>query len=492
MLRYRNYLITAIIGAVVTISGLSTLRAQIKPVHYQFSQGEGRIISNGIVDIVEDGSRIWFGTSKGLMMTPDNGSTFQFFDVSHGLGKGSISALAVKNGVVWAATAFDSVTSEGDLSVGGGLAYSEDSGQSWNYINQPVDPREGVTEYQPTTTTVQNVTYDIALQGDTVWISSWGGGLRKSTDKGKSWSVNPPDNLPFDALQFLNHRAFSVISAENGLWVGTSGGINKSTDGGKSWTHYTATNGSGISGNFVTALGEQRVGGGESIIWAATWKAEGTDEVYGVSVTRNQGFSWEVVMEGSRAHNFGFHENEAYVADDFGLWKSDDFGKTWAIFPPVSDNLGHRLLTNVFNGANFIQDYLWAGTSDGLVRTPDNGGHWDIFRAYQPTSTSDAVKTYAYPNPFSPSRHNVLGMDGHVRIQYSTTSDTKVTVTIYDFALKRVATVVEGESRFGGREYAEAWNGKSDRGDQVANGVYFYKLDLSGQDTHWGKIVVID
>jgi len=473
----------------ILLTAVSTSIAQMFPLDYKYNQTGNRILSNVIVDIVENGSQIWFGTTKGVMMTSDDGESFQYFDRNDGIGKGSVSALTVKNGVVWIATAFDTVTSEGELSAGGGLAYSENNGETWHYINQPIDSRDE-TNYKPTTTNVQNVTYDIAIRGDTVWIASWGGGIRRSVDKGATWTVHPPDDLPFDALQYLNHRGFSVISARNGLWIGTASGINKSTDGGKTWTHYTSQN-SNISGDFVTALAEQRIGD-RSIIWAATWKAEGEDEEYGVSKTENNGLTWEVALSGLKIHNFGFHDNEVYAAGNPGLWKSDDLGKTWAMFPPIADNEGRQLLSMVFNGVNFIHGALWAASNDGLVRTGDNGNNWEIFRAFQLTSEANEMKTYAYPNPFSPSRHGVLGMDGHVRIQYNTLSDTKVSLAIYDFAMKKVADVVKNEMRFGGQELSEKWNGKNDRGDQVANGVYFYKIEIENQGTHWGKIVVID
>ena len=84
------------------------------------------------------------------------------------------------------------------------------------------------------TTNVNNITYDIAATDSAVWIVSYAGMARKSTDKGKTWQVViiPPDNLdsisPTDSLSFdvspvagsfgltgnLNHRAFSVY-AEN-------------------------------------------------------------------------------------------------------------------------------------------------------------------------------------------------------------------------------------------------------------------------------------
>ena len=54
----------------------------------------------------------------------------------------------------------------------------------------------------------QNITFDIALTKNTVWIASWAGMLRKSTDLGNTWTrvILPPDNLdsikPTDSLNY--------------------------------------------------------------------------------------------------------------------------------------------------------------------------------------------------------------------------------------------------------------------------------------------------
>jgi hypothetical protein len=35
------------------------------------------------------------------------------------------------------------------------------------------------------------------------------------------------------------------------------------------------------------------------------------------------------------------------------------------------------------------------------------------------------------------------------------------------------------------------WNGTNDDGRTVANGVYFYRIELDSGDDLWGKVVVI-
>jgi flagellar hook assembly protein FlgD len=41
-------------------------------------------------------------------------------------------------------------------------------------------------------------------------------------------------------------------------------------------------------------------------------------------------------------------------------------------------------------------------------------------------------------------------------------------------------------------QHSEIWDGRNRRGQVVANGVYFYRLELEGEGTFWGKVMVLD
>jgi serine protease AprX len=90
------------------------------------------------------------------------------------------------------------------------------------------------------------------------------------------------------------------------------------------------------------------------------------------------------------------------------------------------------------------------------------------------------------PNPF------VVGSSGEVVIRYAVGgvppdpndpppigSYTDLSLEIFDVRGARVATLAEGIESPG--EYTARWNGRNDRGDPVASGVYFYRLRASGQ-----------
>ena len=439
-----------------------------------------RISGNSVTDVVFDGQNLWVGTGAGLCKTSDEGNTWINFDVSDGIGRGGISAIAATDSIVWVATAYDTlIPNVGRLSAGGGLSYSTDGGQDWTHITQP-----GVTN-------VQNITYDIAILDSTVWITSWGGGLKKSDDQGKTWIDVAPDSFFFDPYRHLNHRAFSVLVVGKTLWVGTAGGINRSTDGGKTWTNFRHQNQEQpISGNFVVALGHQNYQG-RNLIWAATIEAEDPDEFRAVSISEDEGYSWRITLRGKFAHNFAFDDSVAYVVTDNGLFKSLDGGETWTDFPQIIDReTGQKMWTNEFYSVAVTPEHvLWVGSSDGLACSNDGGDTWKIFRTYQPITPKTAVKTYAYPNPFSPMRHNIYQNNGHVRFHYASPRTTQATVKIYDFGMNLVRTFTH-PARNGQND--AVWDGKNNEGETVANGVYFFKIEISGQEPMWGKIIVMD
>jgi len=454
---------------------------------------ESEIASNVIDNIVIDGDYVWVGTSAGIMVTPDRGATWRTVTRADGLGKGGVSAVAIRDSLIWVATAFDTMTeTAGLLDAGGGLSYSIDYGETWHWIRQPVDS-VNETRYAPTTTHVQNITYDIAISEQYIWIASFGGGLRRSRieDYGSAWEVITVDGQPFGALEHLEHRAFSVIYEAGVLWAGTAGGVHKSTDEGETWTTFSHDNqDQSISGNFVVAIGRQTFGS-RDLIWAATIEALGEDEFRAISITEDGGLTWRVSQEGYFTHNFAFLDSVAYAASDFGLMKSIDFGETWAYFRHFEDETsGERILVNEVNTVAVDSTGLWVGTSDGLAYS-ENEWQWTIYRTSTVPGRNGNPETYAYPNPFSPQLHNQVGMDGHVRFQYVLSSPANVTVQIYDFGMNLVSTVIKNRFRSRAGSYAEIWDGKNDLDEPVANGVYFYRIDRSGDSSLWGKVMVI-
>ena len=142
---------------------------------------------------------------------------------------------------------------------------------------------------------------------------------------------------------------------------------------------------------------------------------------------------------------------------------------------------------------------LWAGADNGLGRSLDGGQTWRVL--YFPVRVraidsgtmigegglvdTEGAKTYAAPNPCAPSRE-------HCRVVYSLAEADDVSVDIYDFASRKVRTLVDAESRPGGHHHSEFWDGLDDDGNHVANGVYFFRVETAGGSRAFGKVVVLD
>jgi hypothetical protein len=472
---------------------------------YRLDRGaESRPLSNGINDLLCNGGRVWAANGEGLSVTSDRGASWRNIGHADGIGKGGISALGVTGDLVWAATGYDTLTAvdPSALPAGGGLGTSADGGRTWKWMPQPVDSRDE-TRYSPTTTHVQNITYDLTLvpgpSDTTVWIASFAGGFRKSSDRGLTWQVVTVDGLPFDPVPDLSHRAFSIHFDGRSLWAGSAGGVHRSDDNGVTWTTFNHRNQPrGISGNFVVAIATQKTAE-RDIVWAATIETTSesgdTTETRGVSMSEDGGLTWSVKLAVVFAHNFAFHGPSVYVATDSGLYVSPDFGDQWALFGPIADSQTGEMVTGPEVNCAAVDSVafdLWVGTSDGLARTGDDGVTWSVFRSFRTPGAAGEPDTYAFPNPFSPFRDNLIGENGHVRFQYRLSGPARVTVRVYDFSMRLVRQAVTGRDRPAAGDYSEMWDGRNDYGEAVANGVYFYRIDVSGGKPRWGKVIVMN
>lgn len=479
--------------------------------------------SGNAVEYIEFmGSYIWIATSIGLSKSEDNGETW----TNYKFGEEGISALGIKNDTVWVATWHPLENSDDVVPVGSGLHYSSDKGETWIDIPQPVDAPDdssivyGINTLRslPLNVVEGNFTRDIGFLGNEIWIASFYGGLRKSKDIGKTWEkvVLPPDYLdsikPTDSLNFtlspssgalgfennLNHRFFSIrVVNDSTIFIGTANGINMSTDGGISWRKFNHQNQeNSMSGNFILDINYDHA---RETVWAATWKAEGVTEYYGLSSSSDGGANWETYLAGENIHDIAFtydqndNEKDVFVATDNGIFRSADNGLSWITAPEIrDDNSGIALTTNKFRAVNAITDFsginsLWFGSESGTAKLKESGsiweGDWRVFISSPTTiSGSDAI---AFPNPFSPDSEPVS-------LKFSFSGNTKsVTIRIFDFGMNLVKTLIQNMDRVGGREYVDIWNGRDENNTIVPNGVYFYKIDIGDDEPLYGKIMVL-
>ena len=479
-----------------------------------------RPLSNSAVDLLVRGDTLWVAGGKGIDFTADRGVSWTHLGDTAPFDLEDIAALEAHGGTIWASLAGSEDSDQGALPKGLGLAVSTDFGRSWTKVPQPMEASDMSTYDIPygantikalaVTTDINNITYDIAVTSRAVFIASFAGMLRKSTDGGATFTpvVLPPDQIdriaPTDALDFslspvnrpdlglqesYNHRVFSVHAMnDDTLWVGTAGGINLSTDGGVSWRKFTFNNQADpISGNFVVAIGHNVIGG-VTHVWAATINALNPVEYRAVSVTTDMGETWRTCLRGEFTHNFGFKGDIVYAATNSGVYRSDDAGNSWIGISRFIDERSRRVAAEERCYAVAVMgDDVYVSNGDGLMRTRDDGEQffgeeWTIFRAAQPLGSS--AEAYAYPNPFAPD-------DEPLRIHFRTGGSGTVSIRIYDFAMMPVRTLLQNASRAAGTEHDEIWDGTNDDGNLVANGVYYIEVRIGDDDPVWTKVIAL-
>jgi len=543
----------------VTILAFSSLLLgqNMLPQYYKmksinFDSSAHRGLKTNIIGDIEPQSDtlLWLGTGTGLAVLRDTSSIYTLTsnkDIQEGQAStstpdGAVSALAVDGNSLFAAFA----KSGENITVGNGLIFSSNSTGNtinWTYFNQLVDTdADSLSPFAkrffrglPITVKEANVTYDASINGNNIYITSWAGGLRRYNTLTKIWQRVP---LPQDNDQILNtcdessyittssgsilkdfylnprdpidggnhnHKAFSVISYSDTVWVGTANGINRGLIGANgciNWTHYTP-NADGLSGGFVVDLAIQRYKG-YNIIWAATVLAE-QGEVNGVSYSIDGGDTWNSTLIGERAYNITASDSIVLVATKSGLWKTiiddpADIAKAWAKYKPAKQALeigstGTYKIDEVLSDEVVAVSYdkrpfyssdvtIWISSWDGLARAMNaQGSNWQIYR-----TSYDPKKAYAYPNPFSPYEHNQLQGDGYVHININVKVSFVVKMDVFNFAMEKVAHKEFDRRRTSTGSFK--WNGKDASGRIVDNGVYFIRLEFD-EKVEWIKLIVV-
>tara|TARA_B100001250_G_scaffold39821_2_gene31665 strand:- start:2432 stop:4078 length:1647 start_codon:yes stop_codon:yes gene_type:complete len=543
----------------VTILAFSSLLLgqNMLPQYYKmksinFDSSAHRGLKTNIIGDIEPQSDtlLWLGTGTGLAVLRDTSSIYTLTsnkDIQEGQEStstpdGAVSALAVNGNSLFAAFA----KSGENITVGNGLIFSSNSTGNtinWTYFNQLVDTdADSLSPFAkrffrglPITVKEANVTYDASINGNNIYITSWAGGLRRYNTLTKIWQRVP---LPQDNDQILNtcdessyittssgsilkdfylnprdpidggnhnHKAFSVISYSDTVWVGTANGINRGLIGANgciNWTHYTPST-DGLSGGFVVDLAVQRYKG-YNIIWAATVLAE-QGEVNGVSYSIDGGDTWNSTLIGQRAYNITASDSIVLVATKSGLWKTiiddpADIAKSWAKYKPakqaleigstetykIDEVLSDEVVAVSYDKRPFYSSdvTIWISSWDGLARAMNaQGSNWQIYR-----TSYDPKKAYAYPNPFSPYEHNQLQGDGYVHININVKISFVVKMDVFNFAMEKVVHKEFDRRRTSTGSFK--WNGKDESGRIVDNGVYFIRLEFD-EKVEWIKLIVV-
>ena len=452
---------------------------------------------------------IWAGTANGLYKFvytgTDSGDTVIYFLEGSEHYPNIVFSLGIQKydqtRIIWASACI-----EGEGVSSCSTYKSTDGGETW-------------TSYLPGVWV-----RDFAFQDSTVWAAT-DQGLKRTKYGGIDWETF--DILGPDKRGIIPPNFTSVCVVDTTIWVGTVDGLIKSTDDENDtcevikfaqsfekaiWAGSAAgifkfiynyrdvfdtvlnynSYSHGITGDFVVSTAIQEYNG-KKIIWAGTRPVDPDFERSGASKSTDDGDSWSVTLEGNRVWNFAFDDSVVWAATSSGLKRSSDGGESWDVFNYMKDKdeiTEDGIFSTEFTSVAIIDDEVWAGNADGLVKAPKDvevgeDTAWNVFRTFVPIGEKGSETAYAFPSPFSP----LLGT-GIVRIIYKPRKDGPVTIKIYDFAMNLVTTLVDNNS-VAGIDQPKEWDGRNDKGDIVANGVYFFKVEAPGGQTEWGKLVVL-
>lgn len=410
----------------------------------------------------------------GRLVVSEDGRTFRFVDDEaldpFGAPDARVYSLDVEGDTVWVGLGFldlNAPDANGDPTPSAaGLAVSTDGGRTFEPRFPALDaPEDTLIVYgvnvlyaepivSPTATPPYDLDYD-PRTGD-LWVAGWVGGLRRSTDFGRTFrrEVLPPDTLdqllPFEEQTFPyvppvaagdeanNFLAFAVLVDEAGtVWAGTGAGVNRSdttdvytfviVDTGQTYTDrawrrfgFDGTPNS-LAGDFVTALVEQPVGDAafpvgsprnpRNPVWivhraSCPDGAQGCREEPGLTVWAGDDIQGRPLFRprlvGVDVSDVAFNgPTDVYAAGDDGLHVSADGGQTWVVVRtfrdaegrPIPADPGVGLFAVAVTDAGTDAAALWVGSGDGLFRRPlGSGAPAELDRGWQGYRVSVPVR----------------------------------------------------------------------------------------------------
>jgi hypothetical protein len=498
----------------VCLAGVST--AEPEHTLASMSAVSAGLGANDLSDMAWDGRTLWVTGSGSLNRHVSNfGTVYDWvtYRQMNGFGQGSVFAIEASGDTVIVSWGWTEEYQGQQAIMGDGLSITLDGGVSWTHIPVATLFPDRASYANPGRYTA---TWDIVLDRGVIWCSTLSGFLLKSSDMGKTWKDILPDAGPLDLLN-PNHHAQCADAYGDTLWVGTFQGMNSSFNRGTTWTNHSWKQGEPVDlthpkpGNFVYAVDHKRIGG-KTHVWAGASDYYGLG-VYGICHTDDNGATWSYKTTAYNSWNFAFGHKGAsdpafgdstvFAASDSGLAVSHDLGETWDIMAIADPDgrswkRGERVSSVVV-----VADTLWATSANGIARTTDWGRNWKIVMGVTRVRTLDTgehdvgvsssfddVKTYAFPNPFSPSRSDADY--SRTKINYALKLDARITVTIYDYHGRKIRELIKGETRVGGKDYQEVWNGRDTANRVMPNGVYFYLIKTDKGDSARGKIMVLD
>jgi len=365
---------------------------------------------------------------------------------------------------------------------------------------------------------------DVAFLGDSVFVIGESGVRYSLNGSNPSNIVHVVDSLnriwlDDDILTFMAVDGDTVfMGSENGFAISNDRvqkykvyRISEDTLKADFVRQYTYNNTIGeLPGNFIPAMGLQEIPDENyARIWVSGRPAS-SEENIGITMGKyfpfdssgeviesdtlpefaGYGLVWNEKLEDNFAWNYAFNGDTVFGASSDGLLMSfDDDYNDWDTIP-LEDINGVPFVDSIFSvyAVEVFDDYLFVGTGQATLRMPLSGMYVDKSFFYV-DSLTPLDDVYAFPIPVSQS--SARGVDFHFELN----NDENVTLEVYDPAMNLVRRIIDNESYSQGVYHGRNsglpfWDGRNGKGDKVAVGIYYFKVETSG-DVRWGRLAVL-
>ncbi len=433
--------------------------------------------------IYAEGSNIYLGTEKGIYRSTNQGASWEVI----GLSEASVNSI---------------ITLDGNIIIGTrdiGIHTSQNSGTNWiNTGFSDWSSIRGITVFEENVIVGCDGQVGVSVSRDNgntfseyhnldqshinIFVNKdndiFAGTTPNLTNRGGVYH-SPDFGATWNSIGIINKDILSLAIKDNYLFAGsTYDGVFRTTNNGASWNQLN----NGLGTLWVSALafvGENLYAGTNSGIYLST----------------NYGTSWSFAgMQYKWIKSFCLNNGKLFASIDDGLYSLD------------TPDLWNQLEIPDFSIFQFIQSYnnlLFAGTSDQLILSENNGLTWrSIFQSpndafinslfvnndyiycgtwgeglwkiklsdiitdvEEKTASIEFALAQNYPNPFNPN----------TSIEYSVPRDSKsawsnVKLIVYDILGNEVAVLVNEQKSAG------KYKVNFDAGN-LSSGIYFYKIN---------------
>lgn len=320
--------------------------------------------------------------SGGVWKTVNNGITWTpVFDREGSYSIGVVALDPRNPAVVWVGTGENN--NQRSVSYGDGIYKSEDGGKSWRNMGLKKSEHLARILFDPRNPDVMYV----AAPGP-LWSPGGDRGLFKSTDAGKTWTnvlkagdytgvvdVAMDPRNPEVLLAATHQRERKYYTLIHG---GPESALHRSTDGGKTWTKLSQ----GIPPGELGRIGLAWSAKDPNIVYAQIEANEGRG---GIFRSTDRGVTWERRNPFDSQGQYYAHvvadphnANRIYVMN-VNIMVSDDGGRTLTSLPTRNRHVdNHVLWVDPRNPDHYLN-----GNDGGLYETFDRGENWD-FKANLP------------------------------------------------------------------------------------------------------------